>query len=50
MSGWRWRRFLQQDKSLAVRALMAHPLIGSYSLAKTLVEAYLDDEQFAAWR
>lgn len=39
---------LQQDKSLAVRALMAHPLIGSYSLAKTLVEAYLDDEQFAA--
>ncbi|WP_227665265.1 hypothetical protein, partial [Klebsiella pneumoniae] len=26
------------------------PLIGSYSLAKTLVEAYLDDEQFAAWR
>ncbi len=26
---------LQQDKSLAVRALMAHPLIGSYSLAKT---------------
>ncbi|STV94600.1 maltose-6'-phosphate glucosidase [Klebsiella pneumoniae] len=41
---------LQQDKSLAVRALMAHPLIGSYSLAKTLVEAYLDDEQFAAWR
>ena len=41
---------LQQDKSLAVRALMAHPLIGSYSLAKTLVEAYLDDEQFTAWR
>ena len=41
---------LQQDKSLAVRALMAHPLIGSYSLAKTLVEAYLDDEQFAAWQ
>lgn len=39
---------LQQDKSLAVRALMAHPLIGSYSLAKTTVEAYLDDEQFAA--
>jgi hypothetical protein len=33
-----------------VRALMAHPLIGSWSLAKTLVEAYLDDEQFAAWR
>lgn len=41
---------LQQDKSLAVRALMAHPLIGSYSLAKTTVEAYLDDEQFAARR
>lgn len=41
---------LQRDKSLAVRALMAHPLIGSYSLAKTLVEAYLDDKQFADWQ
>jgi 6-phospho-beta-glucosidase len=41
---------LQQDRSLAVQALMAHPLVGSYSLAKTLVDAYLGDEQFAAWR
>ncbi len=41
---------LQQDKSLAVQALMAHPLVGSYSLAKKLVEAYLDDERFAGWR
>lgn len=41
---------LQQDKSLAMQALMAHPLVGSYSLAKKLVEAYLDDEQFAGWR
>ena len=41
---------LQRDKSLAVRALMAHPLVGSYSLAKTLVEAYLDDKQFADWQ
>ena len=41
---------LQRDKSLAIRALMAHPLVGSYSLAKTLVEAYLDDKQFADWR
>jgi len=29
---------------------MAHPLVGSYSLAKTLVEAYLDDKQFADWQ
>ena len=29
---------------------MAHPLIGSFSLAKTLVEAYLDDAQFADWQ
>ncbi|HEM8660182.1 TPA: glycoside hydrolase [Klebsiella aerogenes] len=41
---------LQQNKSLALQALMAHPLVGSYSLAKKLVEAYLDDEQFAGWR
>ena len=41
---------LQRDKSLAIRALMAHPLIGSFSLAKTLVEAYLDDAQFADWQ
>ena len=41
---------LQRDKSLAIRAPMAHPLVGSYSLAKTLVEAYLDDKQFADWR
>lgn len=37
---------LQRDKSLAVRALMTHPLVGSNSLAKTLVEAYLDDKPF----
>ena len=41
---------LQRDKSLAVRALMAHPLVGSYSLAKALVEAYLDDKQFTDWQ
>src|SRR5690606_8329944 len=28
---------MQKDKSLAVRALMAHPLIGSWSLAEKLV-------------
>lgn len=41
---------LQRDKSLAIRALMAHPLIGSFSLAKALVEAYLDEAQFADWQ
>ncbi|MCA1922213.1 glycoside hydrolase [Buttiauxella noackiae] len=31
---------LKQDKTLAVRALMAHPLIGSWSLADKLIKAY----------
>lgn len=33
---------LNRDRALAMDALMAHPLIGSYALAKTLVDAYLD--------
>ena len=41
---------LQQDKRLAVRALMAHPLIGSWTLAEKLVAAYLDAPQFSQWR
>lgn len=41
---------LTQDRSLAVRALMAHPLIGSWSLAEKLVAAYLCEPQFAAWK
>lgn len=32
---------LQRDRSLAVEALTTHPLIGSYPLAETLVEAFL---------
>ncbi|MEX5410768.1 family 4 glycosyl hydrolase [Atlantibacter hermannii] len=34
---------LTGDRSLAVRALMAHPLIGSWSLAEKLVHAYIDE-------
>ena len=41
---------LQRDKSLAIRALMAHPLVGSWSLAQKLANAYLDDKLFADWR
>ncbi|HGM5488480.1 TPA: glycoside hydrolase [Serratia fonticola] len=41
---------LKQDRSLAVRALMAHPLVGSWSLADKLVTAYLSGPQFSAWK
>lgn len=41
---------LQRDKSLAIRALMAHPLVGSWSLATQLVTAYLDDPRFQDWQ
>ncbi|WP_313079990.1 glycoside hydrolase [Atlantibacter sp.] len=34
---------LTGDRSLAVRALMAHPLVGSWSLAEKLVHAYIDE-------
>ncbi|MDA3134649.1 glycoside hydrolase [Atlantibacter subterranea] len=34
---------LTGDRSLVVRALMAHPLIGSWSLAEKLVHAYIDE-------
>ena len=30
----------KKDKDTAIRALMLHPLINSYSLAKDLVNAY----------
>ncbi len=33
---------LQRDRALAVDALAAHPLIGSYPLARTLLDAYLE--------
>ena len=38
---------LTRDRSLAVRALMAHPLIGSWSLAEKLVHAYIDEPKHA---
>ena len=41
---------MHKDKSLAIRALMAHPLIGSWSLAKQLVSEYLDEAQFSDWK
>lgn len=41
---------LNQDRTLAVRALMAHPLVGSWSLAEKLVAAYLQGAQFQNWK
>ncbi|KNC92855.1 glycoside hydrolase [Trabulsiella odontotermitis] len=40
---------LNRDRTLAVRALMAHPLVGSWSLAQKLVTAYLDDTHCQDW-
>jgi 6-phospho-beta-glucosidase len=40
---------LNRDRTLAVRALMAHPLVGSWSLAQKLVAAYLDDTHCRDW-
>ena len=40
---------LAQDRTLAVKALMAHPLVGSWSLAEKLVSAYLQGSQFRNW-
>ncbi len=34
------RAILQRDRSLATEALMVHPLVGSYSLAKELLDDY----------
>lgn len=36
------RAILERDRRLAVDALAAHPLIGSYHLARLLVDAYLE--------
>jgi 6-phospho-beta-glucosidase len=33
---------LNRDRTLAIESLFAHPLIGSYSLARTLVDEYLE--------
>lgn len=35
----------QRSRSLAIEALMAHPLVGSYSLARSLVASYLTEDQ-----
>ncbi|KNC90518.1 glycoside hydrolase [Trabulsiella odontotermitis] len=40
---------LNRDRTLAVRALMAHPLVGSWSLAQKLVTAYLNDTHCQDW-
>jgi len=40
---------LNRDRQLAVRALMAHPLVGSWSLANKLVTAYLSDGHSQGW-
>ncbi|MDU5385658.1 MAG: 6-phospho-beta-glucosidase, partial [Blautia producta] len=40
---------LNRDRNLAVRALMAHPLIGSWSLANSLVDEYLSDASCEGW-
>lgn len=41
---------MQKDKSLAIRALMAHPLIGSWSLADKLINEYLSEGHFNDWK
>jgi 6-phospho-beta-glucosidase len=33
---------LNRDRALAIESLLAHPLVGSYSLARTLVDEYLE--------
>ncbi|WP_330984670.1 MULTISPECIES: glycoside hydrolase [Enterobacterales] len=40
---------LNKDRALAVRALMAHPLVASWSLANKLVDAYLNDAHCEGW-
>ena len=41
---------LNRDRDLAVRALMAHPLVGSWSLATALVNDYLSDTLCDGWQ
>ena len=43
---------LTRDVSLAIEALTAHPLVGSYPLAEKLVDAFLSahEELVGAWR
>nr|WP_318383510.1 glycoside hydrolase [uncultured Enterobacter sp.] len=44
------KAILTQDRKMAVRALMAHPLVGSWTLAEKLVTAYLSETQLTQWR
>jgi len=43
---------LTRDRGLAIEALTAHPLVGSFPLAEKLVDAFLDAHQalIGAWR
>ncbi|MDP8079563.1 glycoside hydrolase [Phocoenobacter skyensis] len=41
---------LQKDKKLALKALTAHPLIGSFSLANELLDEYLSDSRYQDWK
>jgi 6-phospho-beta-glucosidase len=45
------RAILQRSRKLAAEALMAHPLIGSYPLAKTLVNEFIEAHRdtIGAW-
>ncbi|RXZ82425.1 glycoside hydrolase [Paenibacillaceae bacterium] len=42
----------QQSKELAIEALMVHPLVGSYSIAKRLVQSYMTSykDMLGAWK
>ena len=46
------KAIVEKNADLAVEALMVHPLVNSYSLAKSLVKEYLETnaEDFADWR
>ena len=44
------RGILEQDKDMAVEALMVHPLVNSYSLAKNLVSDFWNMTDNGDWR
>lgn len=44
------RGILEQDAEMAVEALMVHPLVNSYSLAKSLVSEYWNMTDNGDWR
>lgn len=41
---------IKKDRALAIRAMMAHPLVGSFSLATKLASEYLSDAHFSDWK